>query len=111
MVLGVDSQGQIFWFYPRHEDAAKNPVSIEIRAGSQPIELLDQVSHEPSEGPFRIFGLFSPKPLDVRGVEEVVAHDLRNAQSLEKLTRLGIGDVGQHSILLMAHRSGWKKPN
>lgn len=100
MILGVDLRGRIFWYYPAHVDSSKNPRSIRIRAGERATELPDQVRQEWGAGALRIFGLFSDRPLDIRSVEQRVARQMAEVRTVERLERINIDGVGQHSLLL-----------
>ncbi len=100
MIFAVDHRGNMFWYYPAHIDKNKNPTSIKIRSSSRPTELPDQVRHEWAAGSLRIFGLFSKTPLDVQKVEKLVARQMVAVKTIERLDRIKIAGIGQHSQLL-----------
>lgn len=100
MVFGVDDRGDIFWYFPPNTIVDDNPASVLITGGAQPIELPEQVAHDLKPGPLRIFGIFSALPLTVQTIERELMQDLDAAQTVERLTRISMDDVGQYSLLL-----------
>ena len=72
----------------------------QILSSARPTELPDEVRHEWAAGPLRIVGLFTKTPLDVLTVERLVARQMVEAKTVERLSRIEIAGAGQHSRLL-----------
>ena len=84
LVFGRDAGGRVYWFWPAWSDAADNPASLPIQAtpaGAPPVELTEAVRQPLPTGPLTIVGLFTPRPLHVRQVEEAVAGGLGGLQA------------------------------
>ena len=72
MVFGVDSRGEVRWFYPAYDREGTNPVSIAIKRGDADVPLPDVVRHDFSPGPLAIHAVFSDRPLRVLEVEALL---------------------------------------
>ena len=73
MILGLQSDGRVFWYHPAFEDSRNNPQSIAIETSDEPIHLREEIGHELRPGRLRLLAVFSGEPLDVLSVEEIVA--------------------------------------
>ena len=96
-VLGLDAHGKIFWYYPPAGEAASRSVPIE--STHEPRELPEQVAHELASGPYRIFAVFSREGLSMRELELAVRQGFERAGTVDRMGRLPLDDVGQHSLL------------
>jgi hypothetical protein len=83
MVLGRDAAGHVYWFWPAWDNAADDPSSLPVSESAQPVELREAVRHPLQPGELTIVGLFTPRPLHVREVEEAVAKGLGGLQAFE----------------------------
>lgn len=99
MVFAVDSGGEVHWYYPAFTSEEQDPESIAIQSGLGQVQLPDEVRHDFSPGPVRLFAVFSKSPLRVKAMEEKVARDLRAAGSNISLDRLSLSGSGQQSML------------
>jgi len=100
LIFAVDESGRVFWYYPSYTDSDANPTSIPIKQTVEPVALAEEVQHDLRSGPLRLFAVFSMSALDVQAIENRVALELRNGQSLEQLDDLDLPDTGQHALLL-----------
>jgi hypothetical protein len=71
MILAVDEDGRVFWYYPAYEREGTDPHSIAIQRGKH--ELRDEIRHRLRPGKLRVFAIFSRDPLRVSLVERTVA--------------------------------------
>lgn len=70
MLLALDAQGEVHWFYPAFLDPATNPVSRLIGADQVALDLEEGVTPDrPAPGRMTLIGLFAAEPLDVHTVE------------------------------------------
>ncbi len=110
-VFAVDNQGEVFWYYPPNVDAGNSPGSVSVQSGAQPIELPEQVAHHLRIGLLRIFGVFSKDPLSVQFIEAQAGRDFVTSQTVERMTRVSLPDVGQYSLLLRVENEMDREPN
>ena len=57
MILAIDRQGTVFWYYPAYSREDQDPQSIAIRNNAVDIRLADQVRHQLEPGPLRLMAL------------------------------------------------------
>ena len=100
MILGLQSDGRVFWYHPAYEDPQDNPQSIAIETSDEPIHLREEIGHDLKPGFLRLFALFSKEPLNVWGIEKMITDRLSATQGLEDLGRLPIPGTGQQSLRL-----------
>lgn len=99
-VFAVDGSARVYWLYPAWEDAEANPESIAIASDSAgPIELPDLVRHDLAAGPLVVYGLFTPKPAQVRRIERLVA-EIAASGTWDPAAppRIPIADSAQHVV-------------
>lgn len=104
MVFAVDPAGSIYWYYPAHVDAERDPTSVAICGDCPTTPLPDEVAHQLRPGLLRMFAVFSSEQLRVSQVESRVARDLAQAGGLESLLRLNLQGTGQKSRLLQVSK-------
>ena len=97
MVFGVDSGGEVHWYYPAYIDEAQNPQSISTGQTRGRNTLPDEITHALPGGPLVFFGLFSNTPLDVRQVESAVRRQLAGGNDPRHIGRIDIEGCGQWS--------------
>ena len=70
LLFGVDSAGEVHWFYPAFPDARANPLAQELAAEPQMISLPQGVVMDaPALGKFRLVALFVPRETSAKEVE------------------------------------------
>jgi hypothetical protein len=69
MLFGVDSTGEVRWFYPAYEVAGESPQSIAVARGAADVALGDLISHDFAPGQLSIYALFTNEPHGVLEVE------------------------------------------
>jgi hypothetical protein len=69
LVFGVDSNQNIYWYYPAWRQAELDPVALPIEAGRQLRELPWAISHALREGTLTVYAVFTDETLTVRAVE------------------------------------------
>lgn len=75
MIFGVDSRGEVSWFYPAHEQVGENPESISIRHERANVPLGEVIRQDFAAGPLSIYALFTREPRKVLEIEAwVKAH-------------------------------------
>jgi hypothetical protein len=91
MIVSVDARGNVNRYFP---SASQQAVPVEGGEMALPgSTILDK-----SQGPERVFVLFSEKIFDFKAVRKAASHAWRNAPSPELLLRLPL-DLGQTSLL------------
>ncbi len=74
MIFAIDGAGHVAWYHPAWTDPADNPTAVPITRQVGFKELPEAV-RQPLQGPsLTVYALFMDKPLDVRSVEDRVAH-------------------------------------
>lgn len=70
MIVGLDAKGRAHWFHPAYRDVSESPQSISIQRGRQDVPLKEAVFVEPALGLFKICGIFTEEPLQVKTVDQ-----------------------------------------
>jgi hypothetical protein len=74
MVFALDERGSVHWLHPAYLDAATNPFSLRLAAGTTERVLPEVAEPEaPAAGALRVYALLSAAPLDVKHVETRLA--------------------------------------
>ena len=82
-LFGIDTQGEIHWFYPAWLNAELTPTSHFVPAEPSVQTLPQAVAPvDVPLGPLEIIAMFTDKPIDVRTVEAIVASGI-GAESLK----------------------------
>lgn len=89
MILAVDADNRVHWFYPAYVSGGSDPKSIPIGGNVSGAELFEKIRHDFAPGPLWIYGLFTRKPLKVSGVEALV-------KGLKPGERIPLVDSAQH---------------
>lgn len=89
MILAVDANKHVRWFYPAYTSEANDPRSIPIGGNVTGAELFEKIHHDLAPGSLWIYGLFTRKPLRVSEVEALV-------KGLEPGERIPLEDSAQH---------------
>jgi hypothetical protein len=100
MVLLVDARRHVYWLYPALGADGADAPGLPIRSGMG-VELPDEIRHDLTPGPLRVFSIFSRRALRVREVERAVGA-LPDPVSAERLPNdsLACDDCAQHSFLV-----------
>ncbi len=93
MIFGVDSASNVFWFYPAHEQAGDDPVSIAIESGHAR-ELPEVIHQDLRAGSLTLYGVFSRSPFRVSQVEALL-RDPATARGAGPPRRLSLPDTAQ----------------
>jgi hypothetical protein len=104
LIFGIDVRGAVHWYYPAHLHADKNPCSLSIAKSEDWIALREEVGHELPPGPYRLWAVFTARPICVQQTEAVVKKDFARAGSLARLKRLSLGPSGQDSFLFTVQK-------
>jgi hypothetical protein len=96
VIVAMDETGEVFWYYPAHEQGASG-VGITRTAHA---DLPDEIRHRLRPGRLRVFALFSKETRAVADVEQALRQDLRIAKGLDRLERVSLPGTGQQSFLL-----------
>jgi len=104
MVLGIQSTGATYWYYPAYTEPGQNPKSVSVAASQETQNLGEEIRHKLSPGWLRIVGIFSERPLDVQTIERLVAQTMAERGGVEKIDTLPIENVGQLSKLIRVER-------
>ena len=70
LVLGIDEQKQVFWYYPAWTDPSATPTAVPIQKSQTLLELPEAVRHRLSGKTLRLLSIFSNQPLSVHAVED-----------------------------------------
>jgi hypothetical protein len=100
MVFLVDARRHVYWLYPALGADGADAPGLPIHPGVG-VELPDEIRHDLSPGPLRVFSVFSHRPLRVREVERAVG-TVVDPVAAERLPtdRLACDDCAQHSFLV-----------
>lgn len=91
MILAVDANKRVRWFYPAYTSAGTDPRSIPIGGNVSGAELFEKIRHDFAPGPLWIYGLFTRTPLRVSAVEAKVL-------GLKPGERIPLKDSAQHIL-------------
>jgi hypothetical protein len=98
MIFGVDSQGEVRWYYPAY-DGDSDPESVRIDPEARHRALPQRIRHGLPLGRLTLHGLFSRKPLRVSSVEAAVtAVAESNAWRASEPDLLPLSDCTQQTL-------------
>jgi hypothetical protein len=82
-VFAVDQRGSVHWIHPAYLDAATNPLSLRLAAGTTERVLPEIAEPEgAAPGALRVYALLSATPLDVKRVEARLGDKTRSVAEL-----------------------------
>jgi len=73
MVFAVDQRRQVYWYHPAWNDAAQDPIALEIAGDDAIHELPQAIIHQVGGRSLQIFGVFLDDPRSVRQIETQVS--------------------------------------
>ncbi len=106
MILGVDAEGRVFWYYPAYREPGTDPHSRPVVDAEREQPLPDRIAHRLRPGRLRLFAVFSARPLAVARVERVVAAHFAGGGRLVDLDRLELPHNGQQLRRLLVEEEG-----
>ncbi len=100
MVFGLDSAGEVYWYFPAWKESSEDPRAIPITPGSGLQELPEAVHHRVRGERLVIYALFTDRDLSVKAVEGAIAEAgvarlPEETDDLIQVVELGVGRVEQ----------------
>ena len=89
MVFAVDEGRRVYWYHPAWQNAADNPIAIDIERDEALHEFPQAITHRFAATPLQLFGVFLDRAMSVREMESLVARAPRRAAANPARPRRG----------------------